>query len=81
MNILIAYFSATGNTRKIAKVIGETISRLGCHVAMSDITAFGSRQKKTRFNPLSSRGVWSADSFLARAEGCEGVDADTRRPG
>lgn len=54
MNILIAYFSATGNTGKIAKVIGETLSRLGCHVAMSDITAFGSRQKRLDLTPYQA---------------------------
>ncbi|MCX5851469.1 MAG: EFR1 family ferrodoxin [Deltaproteobacteria bacterium] len=51
MKVLILYFSATGNTRKIAKVIGDTFTQMGCEVAMSDITANADRQKKIDLKP------------------------------
>lgn len=46
MKVLILYFSATGNTRKIAKVVGDTFTQIGCEVVMADITACANRQKK-----------------------------------
>lgn len=51
MNVLLLFFSATGNTRKIAKVIGETLTRMGCEVVMSDITAYADRQKEIDVQP------------------------------
>ena len=49
MKVLILYFSATGNTAKIAKVIEEKFKEEGVRVTMSDITPFGERQRKIDF--------------------------------
>ena len=38
MKILLVYFSATGNTARIAHVIGEKFTELGGIVDKSDIT-------------------------------------------
>ena len=45
MKVMILYFSATGNTKKIAKVIGDTYIQMGCEVTLSDITPYADRQK------------------------------------
>ena len=45
MKLLILYFSATGITGKIAKVIGETFVKMGGQVSMYDITPHANRQK------------------------------------
>jgi flavodoxin len=37
LNVLIVYFSATGNTAKIAKVMEEKFKEGGVKVTMSDI--------------------------------------------
>ena len=44
MRILIAFFSATGNTAKIAEVIGKCFEGLGADVEELDITPHGSRE-------------------------------------
>lgn len=49
--ILICYFSATGNTAKIAQVIGDAFTEMGCTVTMSDITSSAERQKKIDVTP------------------------------
>lgn len=46
MKVLIAYFSATGNTQRIAHAIGATLTEMGCEVVMYDITPYASRRKK-----------------------------------
>ena len=43
MRILICYFSATGNTENIGRIIGETLSGLGANVEMKDVTLPSSR--------------------------------------
>lgn len=45
MNILTSYFSATGNTGRIARAIGERLGELGAQVDIRDVTALESRQK------------------------------------
>ncbi len=45
MNILVAYFSATGNTAKVAKAVGSKLSELGHEVAEWDITTPDERHK------------------------------------
>ena len=49
MKVLILYFSATGNTAKIAKVIEEKFKEKGVGVTMSEITSLGERQRKIDF--------------------------------
>jgi flavodoxin/ferredoxin len=49
MKVLILYFSATGNTAKIAKVIEEKFKEKGVRVTMSEITSLGERQRKIDF--------------------------------
>jgi len=51
MNVLILYFSATGNTAKMAKVIEERFAELGCKVTMADVTSYDSRQEKIDLVP------------------------------
>ena len=46
MKILLAYFSATGNTEKMAEVIEGQFIELGADVDMLDITSYSKRQKK-----------------------------------
>lgn len=43
--ILLAYFSATGNTKKIAEKIKETLELSGLDVTSMDITSYSSRNK------------------------------------
>ncbi len=47
MNILIVFFSATGNTAKMATVIEERFTELGAEVTMSNVTSYNHRQEKT----------------------------------
>lgn len=46
MKVMVLYFSATGNTEKIAKVIGNTLMQMRCDVTLSDITPDADRQRK-----------------------------------
>ena len=46
MKVLILYFSATGNTAKMAKVIEERFAEMGVEVTMSNMTSYTSRQEK-----------------------------------
>jgi ferredoxin/flavodoxin len=46
MKLLLCYFSATGNTSKVAKVIGDEFRRLGAEVEEKDITPQSERSKK-----------------------------------
>ena len=54
MKVLILYFSATGNTAKIAKVIEEKYTELGVEVKMSDMTSYTSRQRKIDLEPYQA---------------------------
>ena len=54
MNVLMLYFSATGNTARIARIIEESFSELGARVTMSDITPFASRQNKIDLEPYQA---------------------------
>ena len=54
MKVLILYFSATGNTAKIAKVIEEKFIEEGVRVTMSEITSLGERQRKIDFEPYQA---------------------------
>jgi len=66
MNVLILYFSATGNTAKIAKVIGEKFKEEGVGVTMSDITPFIERQRKIDLEPYQAV-VFGAPVHVRRA--------------
>ena len=46
MNVLIVYFSATGNTAKMATVIEERFAEMGAEVTMSNVTSYKHRQEK-----------------------------------
>jgi menaquinone-dependent protoporphyrinogen IX oxidase len=54
MKVLITYFSATGNTAKIAKVIEEKFKEKGASVTMADITSLRVRQRKIDFEPYQA---------------------------
>ena len=45
MKILICYFSATGNTGRIAQAINDRLAQLGAQVDLRDVTALGDRQQ------------------------------------
>lgn len=49
MNALIVYFSATGNTGKIARVVGDAFTAMGAAVTLLDITPHASRRKAPDF--------------------------------
>lgn len=49
MKILLAYFSATRNTEKVAEVIKGQFIELGAEVDMFDITSYSDRQKESDF--------------------------------
>jgi len=66
MHVLIMYFSATGNTAKIADVIAEEFKQKGVTVTMSDITPFGARQSKIDFEPYDAV-VFGAPIHVCRA--------------
>jgi ferredoxin/flavodoxin len=46
MNVLMAYFSATGNTAKMAAVIGERFADMGAEVTTLDVTSLRQRQEE-----------------------------------
>ncbi len=50
MNIMLAYFSATGNTQKIANVIQKKLVEEGINVTKLDITSKSSREKDVAVN-------------------------------
>lgn len=66
MKVLILYFSATGNTAKIAEVIEEKFEEVGVGVTMSDITPYGNRQRKIDFEPYQAV-VFGAPIHSSRA--------------
>jgi len=54
MKVLILYFSATGNTEKMATVIEERFAEAGGKVTMSNITSYTNRQKKIDLAPYDA---------------------------
>lgn len=66
MKILIVYFSATGNTKKMAGAIGEAFTAKGCDVTLSDITPYADRQKATDLSPYEAV-VFGAPIHIMRA--------------
>jgi len=54
MKVLILYFSATGNTAKITKVIEEKFTEMGAEVTASDITSYADRQQKIDLEPYQA---------------------------
>ena len=54
MNVLIVYFSATGSTAKVAKVIEERFTEVGGKVTMADMTSYESRQEKIDLIPYEA---------------------------
>lgn len=51
MKLLLCYFSATGNTSKVAGVIAEEFGRLGVEVEEKDVTPLSERLKKIDLEP------------------------------
>jgi len=54
MKVLLCYFSATGNTAKVAGVIGDELSRLGVEVEEKDITPRSDRSKEIDLEPYQA---------------------------
>ena len=66
MNVLILYFSATGNTAKLAKVIEERFAEVGCKVTMANMTSYEDRQEKIDLAPYEAV-VFGAPIHVRRA--------------
>ncbi len=54
MKIMILYFSATGNTAKIAEVIEEKFTNMGVAVTTAEITSLEERQQKIDLEPYQA---------------------------
>jgi len=54
MKVLISYFSATGNTEKMARVIEERFAEMGVEVTMSNMTSYTNRQEKIDLAPYDA---------------------------
>jgi menaquinone-dependent protoporphyrinogen IX oxidase/ferredoxin len=54
MKVLILYFSATGNTRKLAEVIEERFAELRAEVTLRDITSYTDRQQTIDLEPYDA---------------------------
>ncbi len=54
MNLLLCYFSATGNTAKMAGVIGETFREMGMKVEEKDITPLSEHSKPIDLEPYQA---------------------------
>ena len=81
MKILLAYFSATGNTAKMAKMIKESFVALGVEVAEYDITSNSSRQEKIDLEPYQAM-VFGAPIHSWRApQSGAGMAYEFRWPG
>lgn len=50
MNIMLAFFSATGNTQKIANIIQEKLVDLNINVTVLNITSNSNREKDIAVN-------------------------------
>jgi len=66
LNVLILYFSATGNTAKIAKVLKQKFNEVGVEVTLSDITPLAERQGMIDFEPYQAV-VFGAPTHSRRA--------------
>ena len=66
MKVLISYFSATGNTGKMAKVIEEGFDELGCKVTMVNMGPSKNRQEKIDLTPYEAV-VFGAPVHVRRA--------------
>lgn len=51
MKVLVAYFSATGNTARMAEVIQRELAGLGAEAELLDITSYADRQKPLDLKP------------------------------
>lgn len=54
MKLLLNYFSATGNTAKVAKVLEEAFTALGAEVTLHDMTPYPRRQEKIDLKPYQA---------------------------
>ncbi|PKN35823.1 MAG: 4Fe-4S ferredoxin [Deltaproteobacteria bacterium HGW-Deltaproteobacteria-19] len=54
MKLLLNYFSATGNTAKIAKVLEEAFAAAGAEVDLHDITPYSRRREKIELKPYQA---------------------------
>lgn len=54
MKVLILYFSATGNTASIAKVIEKEFTEMGAEVTISDITPHAARKREIDLEPYQA---------------------------
>lgn len=66
MNILLAYFSATRNTARIAQVLSDRFEHLGAQVDSKDITSLEARQKALDLAPYQA-AIFGAPIHSARA--------------
>ena len=66
MNVLIVYFSATGNTAKMAKVIEERFAEVGSKVTMANMTSYAIRQEEIDLTPYEAV-VFGAPVHVRRA--------------
>lgn len=65
-NVLIVYFSATGNTAKIAQAVETRFKELGADVTTYDITSCAGRRKEIDFKPYQAV-VFGAPIYSCRA--------------
>ena len=54
MHVLLVYFSATGNTSKIGRVIKSELEQLGARVDEYDITSYQDRQRQLDVGPYDA---------------------------
>ncbi len=54
MKILIIYFSATGNTAKIAEVVDKKLKEIGAEVSVLDVTPYKHRPKTVDITPYDA---------------------------
>ena len=55
VKVALIYFSATGNTLKIADVIERQLTELNVEVIKFDITSYSDRKKKIDLGPYQAR--------------------------
>ena len=66
MNVLVMYFSATGNTATMARVIEERLAEAGCDVTTADMTPYLQRQEPIDLAPYDAV-VFGAPIHVRRA--------------
>jgi ferredoxin/flavodoxin len=54
MNVIIFYFSATGNTGTIAKVVEKEFTQMGAEVTIADITPYAARKQQIDLGPYQA---------------------------